>query len=177
MRTSPTTRYPRPTRPRAASCCASWPATRCARRSSGTSVSGWHSRTATAPPSSAARRPRRSPSSRPPAPSYSTSAPTWSTADLVGLLPGPRPSPLSRARPGAGALFQRVNYASASNSRLAPPGALEGAVGAVGPVERVGGGHVLVGQREVEDLAVLFDPLAMGGLGDDRDAVLQAPAQ
>ena len=34
-----------------------------------------------------------------------------------------------------------------------------------------------VGQGEVEDLGVLLDPLAVGRLGDDGDAVLQAPAQ
>ena len=41
----------------------------------------------------------------------------------------------------------------ARQRRLAPPGAFDGAVGAVGPVESVQGGHVLVGQGEVEDLA------------------------
>jgi hypothetical protein len=52
-----------------------------------------------------------------------------------------------------------------------------GAVGAIGLVEYVEFGHVLVGQGEVEDLSVLADSLALGRLGDDRNIVLKAPAQ
>ena len=58
-----------------------------------------------------------------------------------------------------------------------PPGALEGAVGATGLVEGVERGHVLGGEREVEDASVLDDALAVGGLRQDDQVALQAPAQ
>ena len=48
--------------------------------------------------------------------------------------------------------------------------------GAAGGVERVERGHVVVGQREVEDLRVLLDPLAVGRLREHDDVALQAPA-
>jgi len=54
---------------------------------------------------------------------------------------------------------------------------LEGAVGATGLVEGVERGHVPGGEREVEDASVLDDPLAVGGLGQDDQVALQAPAQ
>jgi hypothetical protein len=54
---------------------------------------------------------------------------------------------------------------------------LDGAVGATGLVEGVERGHVLGGQREVEDASVLDDALAVGGLRQDDQVALQAPAQ
>ena len=73
---------PPPDEAAAGSCCGSWPATRCAAPSNGTTASGWRSRIATAPRCSdpARRRPTRN--SSPPAPRSSTSARTWSTAEL-----------------------------------------------------------------------------------------------
>ena len=47
-----------------------------------------------------------------------------------------------------------------------------GAAGAVGLVERVEFGHVLIGQDEIEDVRVLGDSLAVGRLGDDRKIAL-----
>src|SRR3954462_12632113 len=44
-------------------------------------------------------------------------------------------------------------------------------------VERVDGGELVAGQLEVEDVDVLGDAVRLGRLGDDRAAVLQAPAQ
>ena len=57
-----------------------------------------------------------------------------------------------------------------------PPVVLDGAVGATGLVEGVERGHVLGGEREVEDASVLDDPLAVGGLRQDDQVALQAPA-
>jgi hypothetical protein len=57
------------------------------------------------------------------------------------------------------------------------PLAFEGAVDAIGLVERVELDHVFVWQGEIEDLRVLVDSLPMGRLGDDRNIVLKAPAQ
>jgi hypothetical protein len=58
-----------------------------------------------------------------------------------------------------------------------PPLLLDRAVGAAGEVELVELRQVLVREREVEDLAVLGDPLAVGRLRDDRDLALEAPAE
>ncbi len=58
-----------------------------------------------------------------------------------------------------------------------PPFAFQGAVGASGAVAGVELGHVLVGQGEIEDLGVFLDALAVGRLGQDDEATLQAPAQ
>src|SRR4051794_6242278 len=60
---------------------------------------------------------------------------------------------------------------------FSPPLALERAVGPTGLVERVELCHVVVGEAEVEDLRVLLDPLAVRRLRDDRDVVLDGPAQ
>src|SRR5260370_15471495 len=60
---------------------------------------------------------------------------------------------------------------------LSPPGALEGTAGTSGLVARVELGHVLVRQAEIEDAQVLLDALPVGGLGDGRKPVLEAPAQ
>ena len=43
-----------------------------------------------------------------------------------------------------------------------PPCAFEGAVGAIGPIQRVERGHVLVRQCEVEDLGVVCDAFTVG---------------
>jgi hypothetical protein len=47
-----------------------------------------------------------------------------------------------------------------------PPLSLLGGVRAVCPVKRIELRHVLVGEREVEHLAVLLDSLAVGRLGN-----------
>ena len=54
-----------------------------------------------------------------------------------------------------------------------PPGPLEGAVGATRAVESVQGRHVVGGESEVEDLSVLLDALAMRGLRQHDEAVLE----
>src|SRR3954464_4568295 len=43
--------------------------------------------------------------------------------------------------------------------------------------QAVEGGHLVGGELEVEDVDVLSDPLRLDGLGDDRAAVLDAPAE
>jgi hypothetical protein len=58
-----------------------------------------------------------------------------------------------------------------------PPGGFERPFGAAGLVERVQRRHVLVGEREVEDLRVLRDSLTVGRLRDDDELALHAPAQ
>jgi len=55
----------------------------------------------------------------------------------------------------------RPQHYSSARARSVSPVRVS-AIGATGPVERIEGGHVLVGQREVEDLGVLLDPLAVG---------------
>src|SRR5438309_7554254 len=62
-------------------------------------------------------------------------------------------------------------------ARGLPPWALEGAVGATSPVERVEGWHVLVREGEVEDLGVFFDAFEMRRLGDHYQVALQAPTE
>src|SRR5205807_10665747 len=58
-----------------------------------------------------------------------------------------------------------------------PPRALECTAGTTGLVARVEFGHVLVRQAEIEDPQVLLEALPVGGLGDGRKSLLQAPAQ
>src|SRR2546430_3243514 len=59
----------------------------------------------------------------------------------------------------------------------APPRVLERPACATGAVEPVELRHVFVRERELEDLRVLGDSLAVGGLRDDRDLALEAPAE
>jgi hypothetical protein len=58
-----------------------------------------------------------------------------------------------------------------------PPLLLERPVCAARTVKLVELCHVLVREREVEDLPVLGDTLAMGRLRDDRDLALDRPAK
>ena len=46
--------------------------------------------------------------------------------------------------------------------RASPPGVLQGAVGTAGPIERGECCHVLLREREVEDLGIFLDALAVG---------------
>jgi hypothetical protein len=57
-----------------------------------------------------------------------------------------------------------------------PPGPLEAAVGAAGAVELVQRPHVLIRELKVEDLRVLFDTLAVCGLGQHDEVALERPA-
>src|SRR5438132_4141863 len=58
-----------------------------------------------------------------------------------------------------------------------PPLVLESTFCLTGAVERVELRHVLVREREVEDLHVLRDPLAVRRLRDQRNVALDAPAE
>src|SRR4051794_26009276 len=60
--------------------------------------------------------------------------------------------------------------------RRSPPFLFARAIGPPGRVERVECGRVLVGEREVEDLRVLLDPLAMRRLREHDQVALDAPA-
>ena len=44
-------------------------------------------------------------------------------------------------------------------------------------IERGDGGHILVGEREVEDVDILPHPFDMGRFGNDNYAALDKPAQ
>src|SRR3954453_9278189 len=57
-----------------------------------------------------------------------------------------------------------------------PPLALARLLGAARAVERVEGVHVLLGEREVEDLRVLLDPLPVRRLRQHDELALQRPA-
>src|ERR1700759_4758609 len=70
-----------------------------------------------------------------------------------------------------------VTRGAPASSLAPPPCAFERPISAARAVERVELGDVLVRQPEVEKLGVLGDALAVGRLGDDRDAPLDAPAQ
>ena len=65
---------------------------------------------------------------------------------------------------------------SGESGVASPPEALERALGTARFVERIERGHVLVGQREVEDLGVLLDSLAVSRLRDDDEIPLHGPA-
>ena len=58
-----------------------------------------------------------------------------------------------------------------------PPLAFEGKAGACGAVERVEFRDVLRREREVEQLGVLCDPVAVGGFGYQRNLALDALAE
>src|SRR5215216_799521 len=60
--------------------------------------------------------------------------------------------------------------------RRSPPFVLARAIGAGGRVERVESGHIVVGEREVEDVRVLCDSLAARRFRQDDEAMLKAPA-
>src|SRR6266540_6163118 len=73
--------------------------------------------------------------------------------------------------------FLLVGCDDARPVRASPPLAFESTRGAAGAVERVEFRHVRVGEREVEDLRVLRDPVAVRRLRDRRDVALDAPAE
>src|SRR5258708_38645819 len=88
-----------------------------------------------------------------------------------------RRSPGSTARNSTSRCSQSLIQGSSRRSRNSPPWAFEGVVSAIGPVERIERGHVLVREGEVEDLGVLLDAFAVRRLGDHDQVMLQGPAQ
>src|ERR1700746_1757002 len=132
-----------------------------------------------ATPASRSRRLSRAPARRSPAPHGRRAAGRRSSArapptDRPGRAGGGgsvRPAPRDRR----GRDRERRPHRSPPATNVppsAPPFALGGDAGATGAVEPVELGDVVVREREVEDLAILGDPLAVNRLRDDGDPAL-----
>src|ERR1019366_809712 len=131
----------------------------------------------------AVRRPsRRSQIAMQVSPQPASTTPPSGREPVATATPKPPIRPAAAIGAVAICIIARLSMRRASGAPMSeadegsPPLALARLLGSVGPIESVEHLEILVGEREVEHLAVLLDPLAVGGLGDHHRFALQGPA-
>ena len=74
-------------------------------------------------------------------------------------------------------LIERLRYLPPAHEHTGRLGVVVVEEEAASRVERGDGGHILVGEREIEDVEILPHPLYVGRFGADDDSALNQPAQ